>query len=561
MLPNVSALRLDDNECVPCMTPVRFQDRHAQFQQHMNKFVFHETLENQIKATDCNICMEPLGLNNSGAAPRAVGSQATDLYVDYCGRKHYFHKWCARTLITQPETTPCPDCRGQPTNDALTAIRQSYPNPPGAAGAGAPAPVVPLNLPPMPRNTPRLGAQRAQDKLVQWGFWIKPGARATRLNNQEENAKVRSTFMQYIVERMNVARRFGVAVSHWDRRLAVSVSQYSVQAAGAPAGAAADPVTRVTCSVYLPATAAVDFQGLFETEMQRYGLGSMTRRWLGIIGAVDQTGGNRVTTNEYGTWRALQSDPAARPADPAPFQVTHRWYSRGWKVYTLEDDPLPIAIGSTGPQSATDVPVEWRFWIKGVVAGAEGLEFGAHAREHLSRWFRDVATGPDVATRLGIPTRVNIAASLPNAPVYLDTGTVGRVRPHTPMTRCDFQLYLPTTELAQGFVAACRHVARAGPYDEGNFAELIQQLVGVTSARLTLAQDFPTIRTGGLRRSKRLGVSPYELPRKPEMSVEEYNEWQTHTLVPLAPIEQSAHEACWEQARNERLEEPVTSVL
>ena len=566
MLPNVSALRLDDKECVPCMTPVRFQDRDAQFEQHMNNFVFHETLENQIKAADCSICMEPLGLPNPGATRPAVGSEATDLYVDYCGNKHYFHKWCARTLITSPETMRCPDCRRPPTKDALTAITQSYPNPPAAAGAGAaapaaagaPAPVVPLNLPPLPRGTPRLGAQRAQDKLVQWGFWIKPprpGYQATRLNNQEENAKVRSTFMQYMTRHEPAA--FRVPVSNWDRRLAVTVSQYSVQAAGAPAGAASVPVTRVTCNVYLPAAAAVDFRRLFETEMQRYGLGSMTRRWLGIIGAVDQTGGNRVTANEYGTWRALQSDPAARPADPAPFQVTHRWYSRVWKVYTLEDDPLPIAIERTGPKSATDVPVEWRFWIKGSVAGADGMEFGAHVREHLSRWFRDVATGPDVATRLDIPTRVNVAASRPTAPVYLDTGTVGRVRPHTPMTRCDFQLYLPTTELAQGFVAACRHVARAGPYDAGRFAELIQQLVGVTSARITLAQDFPTIRTGGLRLSKRLGVFPYELPRKPEMSVEEYNEWQTHTLVPLAPIEQSAHEAYWEQARNERLEEPT----
>jgi hypothetical protein len=541
MLPNVSALRLDDKKCVPCMTPVRFQDRAGQEEEHManspsSEFVFHETIEDQIKAHDCGICMEPLDRDSSSATRPAVGEEGMDFYVNYCGHGHFFHKWCAHTLIKRSATKNCPDCRLPPSNDALTLLAQSYPNPPAAAGAGAPAPVVP-RLPPLPRLGLGLGLLHGvqQDKLVQWGFWIKPPPdyQTTRLDNQEENAKVRSTFMQYMTRHEPAA--FRVPVSNWYRRLAVSVSQYSVQAAGAPASQASVRVTRVTCNVYLPTAAAVDFRRLFETEMQRYGLGSMTRRWLGIIGAVDQTGGNRVTANEYGTWSAMQSDPAARPADPAPFQVTHRWYSRVWKVYTLEDDPLPIT-GRTGPKSATDVPVEWRFWIKGSVAAPQAMEFGAHAREHLSRWFRDVATGPDVATRLDIPTRLNVAATHPAAPVYLDTGTVGRVRPHTPMTRCDFQLYLPTIELAQGFVATCRHVARAGPYDAGRFAELIQQLVGVTSARIILAQDFPTIRTGGLRRSKRLGVFPYELPGKPEMSVEEYNEWQTHTLVPLAPI-------------------------
>jgi hypothetical protein len=448
-------------------------------------------------------------------------------------------------------------------------LRPSAPDP---AAAGAPAPVVPvpvpvpvtvpLNLPRLPRNTPRLGAQRENDRLVRWDFWIKPGARGTRLNNQEDNAKVRSTFGGYIVDRMNVRVAPSPPVSHWTQRLEVSVSQHLVQPVGDNQLTMAPiPVTRVTCTVYMPIVSTIDFVKLFDADMRRYGLGSMMRRWLGIIGAAARTEGEQVTANEYGTWRELQLNPAARPADPGPFQVTNSHYNESWKVYTLEDDPLPITIGHTGPQSATDVPVEWCFWIKGVVRLAE-LEFGNRAREHLSRWFRNnilLSDDRDVATPLNIPMRlqVEIRPYTSNAP--------GIGAPQV-LTRCEFQLYLPTTDLAQAFVTACRGIARVSPPSvttPDSFAELdlpmMRQLVGVTGARSThfpYQEDFPTIRTGELRRSKRLGLHPYELTRKPE-SVRAFNAWQTHTLVPLAPIEQSAHEAYWEQARNERLEEPT----
>ena len=75
MLPNVSKLSLNDKDkkCVPCMTPVRFRDRDQQMADHVASFVFQETLEDQIKAADCGICMEPLGLNSSEAPAARCG--------------------------------------------------------------------------------------------------------------------------------------------------------------------------------------------------------------------------------------------------------------------------------------------------------------------------------------------------------------------------------------------------------------------------------------------------------------------------------------------------------
>ena len=100
MLPNVSKLSLnDDKKCVPCMTPVRFRNRDEQLQDHIAGFVFRETLEDQIKAADCEICMEPMATNASGAPVRAAAAQSTPFYVDYCGNGHYFHKWCAHGLL------------------------------------------------------------------------------------------------------------------------------------------------------------------------------------------------------------------------------------------------------------------------------------------------------------------------------------------------------------------------------------------------------------------------------------------------------------------------------
>ena len=135
MLPNVSGLRLDNRRCVQCMAPVQLESREQQLANHMASFVYRPTLEDQIKATDCSICMEPMGTNSSDAPARPEAARSTPFYVDYCGRGHYFHKWCARTLLLNTETSACPDCRAEPDDNARIVIAESYPMP----GAGAPA--------------------------------------------------------------------------------------------------------------------------------------------------------------------------------------------------------------------------------------------------------------------------------------------------------------------------------------------------------------------------------------------------------------------------------------
>ena len=47
------------------MAPVKRESREEQLANHMANFVYRETLEEQIKATDCSICMEPMGFNLS----------------------------------------------------------------------------------------------------------------------------------------------------------------------------------------------------------------------------------------------------------------------------------------------------------------------------------------------------------------------------------------------------------------------------------------------------------------------------------------------------------------
>ena len=461
-----------------------------------------------------------------------------DFYVNYCGQGHFFHKWCAHTLIKRNETKDCPDCRFPPSNDALTLLAQSYPA--AGAAAGAPAPPVPV---PVPLQASALMPYRTLggvgDKLVQWDFWIKPTeATYSRLNNQEENLKVRSTFGQYISQWWSDQGWSPVTGAGWDERLVVSVAHL----VGNTLLRNTIRMTRVTCRLYVSPLVVVNFQTMFEIEMRRHGLGSMMRRWLGIIGAADPTEGSRVTANEYRTWSELQSALAARPADPGIFLASGHVDHNLWReVYTLEDDPLPITIGRPGPQSATDVPVEWCFWIKGSWA-LDGLR--GCAREHLERWYRNrdfASDDSDVANPLNIPMRLQVEIS----EYYLHT-VPRRAGPAT-VTRCDFQLYLPTTELAEEFLAAFRQAEAAALerdyWRSPSFAELMQQLVGVTGSRSTHAADFPTIRNGELRRSKRLGAYPYEPPHRPELTLEAYREWQLATLISLAPIEQSTNDA------------------
>lgn len=124
------------------MAPVPFLNREQQLQQHMANFVFHETLDDQIRATDCNFCMEPMAFNTSNAPVPAPAAQGTPFYVDYCGNGHYFHKWCARGLLLRTgRLQNCPDCNAEPTDAARISIAESYPMP------GAPAPAAPAAPP------------------------------------------------------------------------------------------------------------------------------------------------------------------------------------------------------------------------------------------------------------------------------------------------------------------------------------------------------------------------------------------------------------------------------
>jgi len=423
--------------------------------------------------------------------------------------------------------------------------REGEPREEAPAPAAAPAPPVTRRLPTLRRGEERWGPQRATDVLIQWHFWVKPldSAAGDRLDFPHVNHVVRGTLETYMATRFQSAW----TISRVAQRLEVETVSNHATFVGDDGPTQDAPVLLVTCQMWLPQMAAQDFQRFFGIEKRKYGTGSMMRRWLGIIGAGLGSPGEEMTTTQYGSWRYLQDTPDARPDVPGPFTMSRDGYG-SWIAYSLEDDPLPLAQGRRGPQSNNDVPVEWRFWIKGSLP-ADFMAFGPHVRQHLSRWFRNSgldtggAAGP---TRLDIPMRLSVAASPPGQVEYLDDERIVPGQgPQTPMSRCDFQLYLPTTALAETFVAECRRIVGGYTVEaEGNdrFAALMNLLVGVTGARKTRVENFPTIRTGPLRRSKRLGSCPYELAVKPAMSEAEYRDWQTHTLVPFAPAPAPAPE-------------------
>ena len=565
MLPNVSKLSLNDKDkkCVPCMTPVRFQNRDEQLQDHIAGFVFRETLEDQIKASDCGICMEPMATNASDAPARAAAAQATPFYVDYCGNGHYFHKWCARGLLERAETTPCPDCRAQPTDIARIEIADSYPMTAGGAPAAAPAAPAPAavapaqaattRLPTLRRGEERLGAQRATDKLVQWHFWVKPfdSAAEDRLDYPHVNDEVRDTLETYMLAHFQSPQ----TVSRWRQRLEVESTLFHATFVGDDEPTDDAPVLLVTCKMWLPQIAATDFQRLFGIEKRKYGSGSMIRRWLGIIGAEVGSPGEEMTTTYYGSWSYLQDWPNARPDVPGSFTMARDGYG-SWRAYSLEDDPMRIIPGRKGPQGLTDVPVEWRLFVKGVWI-LDVLAVGAHVRDFLSRWFHNqgqfqedgIARGLNIRQRLSLSTSTQRQAR--NAVADSDS----------PVSRIDFQLYLPNMALAEAFVDACSRIFEEHILAEVGFASMMRSIVGVAHAKSVVAEDLPTIRRGPLRLSRRLAVYPYDLVRRPNMTQAEYDAWATYTFLPLPPVIQvvesgsSSSAAFREQARQERLDE------
>jgi len=548
MLPNVSKLSLnDDKKCVPCMTPVRFKNRDEQYADHMANFVFRETLEDQIKASDCEICLQPMATNASDAPVRAAAAQSTPFYVDYCGNGHYFHKWCARGLLERAETTPCPDCRAQPTDVARIEIAESYPmtagGAPAAAAPAAPAPApapVPqatTRLPRLARGEERLGAQRATDQLLQWVFWLKPADSAAedRLDFPHVNDRMRGTFEAYMETYFSSTQE----VSRWRQRLQITTHRFYTVFTGEEQPSTNAPVLLVLCQMWLPTFPADRFRNFFDREKRRYmGICSMMRRWLGIIGADVGSPGTDTSLTPYLSWRWLEDHPEAGPRtsnDYAPFRMSRASYNN-WRKYSLEDDGLPIIPGRTGPQSATDVPIEWRLWVKGRFAN-EPLVVGNRVRDFLSRWFhnqrqfQEDAVARDLNIRQRLSLTATYASGARDAVPYVDS----------PVSRIDCQLYLPTMQLAQAFIDSCKNIAleaNFGSQDEDGFDVIMSSIVGVTGARLIDMTDFFHIRTGPLRMSRRMGACPYALVRKPNMGRREYEEWPSHTFLDLPPVSQ-----------------------
>ena len=590
MIPNVSKLSLDDDQkCVPCMTPVRLQDREQQLkdhmasfvsrEDHMARFVFRETLEDQIKASICGICREPLGFNNSDAPARAAGAQNTPHYVDYCGSGHYIHKWCAHLLLAQRETTPCPDCRAQPTDNARIAIAESYPMPeagaaapaaaPAPAPAAAPAQATARRLPRLRAGEERMGPQRATDQLQQWSFWLKPAdsAAQSRLNSEDVNERVRRTLMRYMWTNFTSPE----AVTNVIRRLEVRAYPFYATFTGETQPSTNAPVLLVICKLWLPSLAANYFLNFFYAEKRRYmGTCSMMRRWLGIISADVTSPGEETVLRWYASWSHMQDRPQGRPAPPeshGPFTMRRSSYNN-WRPYMLESDPLRIIPGHKGPQSATDVPIEWRLWVKGNFPdNARGV--GRHVRSFLSRWFHN--QGQFESQRdLDIPQRLSLTASFgiatQNAVTDMDS----------PINRIDCQLYMPSMTLAQDFVDACKNIGlnatTRGSQPEDGFDVIMGSIVGVSGARLASPADFFHIRMGPLRQSMRMGSCPHELVPKPNMGRREYEQWPQHTFLGLPPVIRvvepgpsepgpSSSAALREQARQERPEERAVDVM
>jgi len=414
----------------------------------------------------------------------------------------------------------------------------------------APAQQPTRRLPRLPRGEMRMGAQRATDSLIQWHFWIKPDdferEQDPRLLGGPPNEEMRRTFEQYVWQNFDSVW----TPSNVNNRLNIRTSRSYAMFAGETEPSVAAPVLLVNCKLWLPQMAVDDFLQFFRTEKSKYGTGTMIRRWLAIIGGR----GVQMTATNYGTWSFLEGNPnapAGNAADLGPFVMAQAAYT-AWRAYLLESEPLPIVPGRKGPRSLTDVPVEWRLWVKGAFPGLGG-SVANHVRTFLSRWCHN--QGSPLARATNIPERLSITNS---------RGTTMRnaVRDSTsssPVSHIDFQLYLPTMELAEAFVDACMQIATD---DYGvSFATMMRNIVGVTGARSVAAEEFPTIRRGPLRMSRRMGLFSYERQPSPSMTRQEYDQWAGYTLLDLPPVvegamsESASSAAFREQARQERLEE------
>lgn len=407
-----------------------------------------------------------------------------------------------------------------------------------------------------------MGPQRATDSLQQWVFWLKPADSAAdpRSTQAIPTLLVQQTLMRYMRDNFNSPG----GVSNVIRRLEVLTYVRNATFIGEAQPSTDAPVLLVICKLWLPSLAADHFVNFFYDERRRYmGIGPMMRRWLGIIGADAGSPGAETVLSWYSSWSHMQIHPEARPPRSVtygPFTMRRDSYNN-WRPYSLEDDLLPIIPRRKGPQSATDVPIEWRLWLKGNFPNDARI-VGTHVRSFLSRWFHNQGQfesqrNLDIRQRLALTTSFGTATR--NAVTDMDS----------PVSRIDCQLYMPSMTLAQAFVDACRNIglnANFGSQPEDGFDVIMNSIVGVSGARLVLPADFFHIRMGPLRHSKRMGSCPYEVVPKPNLTRREYEEWPHHTFLDLPPVIQvvergqsepgpSSSATFQEQARQERLEE------
>jgi hypothetical protein len=268
------------------MTPVHFRTREEQLEEYMAAFVHQPTLERQIATAECELCTELLGMSTSAAPVRTGPAADTPQYVDYCGNGHYFHKWCARTLLQRRETIPCPDCRADPTDAARIAIAESFPMTATAGGvavatpaAAAPAPAR-RRLPRIPIGGRREGPHSVNDHLVRWRFWLKSSQPTPMLFEL-----IRKKFGDYM-STVGVATL--VDVHHWRYRLMVAVHEQGHYQTPSPSGQplmVEGSTKAVECKLYLPRAAALPFKRMIEEKIARLGTAEAFKVVFGITTA------------------------------------------------------------------------------------------------------------------------------------------------------------------------------------------------------------------------------------------------------------------------------------
>ena len=423
-------------------------------------------------------------------------------------------------------------------------------------------PPATTRLPPLRRGEERLGAQRATDVLIQWHFWLKPfdSAAEDRLDFPHVNDRVRGTFETYMLTHFNSPQ----AVSRWRQRLEVESTLSDATFVGDNDPAEDAPVVLVTCKLWLPQLAAFNFMNFLNDEKRKFGMGSLIRRWLGIIGADMGYPGEAFRSRMYARWSHQQDHPNARPGVPGFFTMSRTGYNV-WRAYSLEDDPMRIVPGRKGPQSSTDVAIEWRLWVKGRLPD-DTRTLAIHVRNYLSRWFHNQEQF-ERHSNLDIRQRLSITNSTPStAPNAVGPNS------DSPASRIDCQLYLPTLELAEAFEDACLRIGTNATFGtETSYGLMMNSIIGVTGAMATHASEFPTVRRGELALSRRMGIYSYERVHKPAMTQADYDAWDRYSFLDLPPVIEvgrtgpsapgpsepgpSSSAAFREQARQERLEE------